>query len=410
MSLKTYKNIAWRFLQTFGKQGVIFVMFLISAKLLSPLEFSTYTYVFVIINIFVLFCDFGISSSVSKFSADFIVKKDTRIHNIIPTFSFFIFWISLAITIVLLTLWKTFFSQDEYSYLLISSILIFFIPMIGIYDGLYRWNKEFKKLSIINVFAWILWIIIFVFCIKTWWIIWAFIWQILYNFILYILLFIYSPIKNTWKFHKGVFTQFSKYAVYIWVATIWYALFVKADIVAMRQFWYMLEIWHYELVMRFIDILILPFILIWQVIWPNKNKFFLERKYKVVQKNMIRDSFIIWWIWVIISIGIYYWSTVFFQSLFSWYDIKIIQTIVFIILLSIPLRLVAAYTTQAYITPSWNFKQTTYSIVFFWILNVISNIILTPIYWVEAIFISTTVFLVLYLICKDILFLFSLKK
>ena len=406
----TISHILWRFIQTFGKQGVIFIMFFVSSKYLTPLEFSTYTYVFVIINIFVLFCDFWVSSSISKYAADFKYQKSEKLKQIVPTFTLSILIIFFILLFLLMAFWNIFFSKDEYLYLLLSSSLIFFIPMIGIYDGIYRWIQKFKHLWIINSIVWIIGICVFVICIKNYWLKWAFIWQLIYNIILYFSLLLLLPIKNTWKFNKEIFQTITKYAVYIWLATVGYTLFIKADIISMRYFGYMLEIWHYELVTRILDILILPFILIGQVMWPKNNSLFIENKSGALRKNMIKESLIIFIIWVGITFLLYLWFNLLFWLLFPDYTLSILQHIFMITLISIPIRFFSAYTTQAYITPSWNFKQTTYSILFFGIINVISNIILTPIYWIDAIYISTVVTMLLYLFTKDILFVYSLKK
>ena len=46
-------NLLWRLLQTFGKEGVLFVMFLLTTLLLSTLEFGTYAYLLSIIYLFI---------------------------------------------------------------------------------------------------------------------------------------------------------------------------------------------------------------------------------------------------------------------------------------------------------------------------------------------------------------------
>jgi len=410
MNKTTIINLSWRILQTFSKQGLAFIMFYLSSRYLSPNDFSIYTYIFVIIYFLSLIWDFWISSAISKYAADFKYKKDKNLEKIIPTISFFLLFSTIIIILLWLIFWKYLFSNEEYYYFLITSPLIFLIPLTSIYDWMYRWVQEFKKLSLVNTFIGIFWLIIFTIWIKYYWIFWAFVSQVIYYSILSIWLFLFWTWKNIWKFDKKVFLYITKYSIYIWLATIWYSLYTKADIVTLKYFWYINEIWHYEIISRLIEMFVLPFIILWQVIWPKNSWLFLDKKFNILKNNFLKESIIFLLIGIIFSYIFYnlfpIWANYFFPS----YNINTLTNILSIIIFIIPFRFYSAYITQWYITPSWNFKSVTYLVIFFWIINVLLNIYLTPLYWVNVIYYSTIASMILYLMLKDIIFFYYLTK
>ena len=67
---ETINNFLWRRLQVFGKSGVTFLIFFISAKFLKPIEFGLLSYLMVVVGALTIFCDFGLSIAVSKFVAE----------------------------------------------------------------------------------------------------------------------------------------------------------------------------------------------------------------------------------------------------------------------------------------------------------------------------------------------------
>ena len=403
-------NLSWRILQTFSKQGLVFIMFYLSSLYLSPNDFSIYTYIFVVIYFLALLWDFGISSAISKYAADFEYSKNKNIEKIIPTISIFLLLLSIIIILILIFWWKYLFNETEYYYFLLTSPLVFLIPITSIYDGMYRWVQKFKNLAVINVIIWILWLILFVVWIKMFGIVWAFISQVIYYCILFIWLFIGSTWKNTWKFDKYILKFILKYSIYIWLATIWYSLYTKADIVTLKYFWYIEEIWHYEIISRLLEMLILPFILIWQVIWPKNSALFIDKKYTILKWKLIKESILFLIMWIIFSLLFYKYFYIFSWYLFPNYNIEILTNILSIIIFIIPIRFYSAYITQWYITPSGKFKDVTYLVIFFWIINIISNLYFTPIYWIKSIYISTVICMILYLVLKDIFFIYYLTK
>jgi len=67
------RNFIWRCVQTFGKQGASFFLFIIATYLLSKENMGIYNYVFSALYLLTIFADFGISTATSKYVAEYNV-------------------------------------------------------------------------------------------------------------------------------------------------------------------------------------------------------------------------------------------------------------------------------------------------------------------------------------------------
>jgi O-antigen/teichoic acid export membrane protein len=80
---ETILNVFWRGLQLAVKDGVIFVIFILAAKLLNPYEFGVYNYVLAVIFFLILFGDFGISVAASKFVAEYQATNPEKLKYVL---------------------------------------------------------------------------------------------------------------------------------------------------------------------------------------------------------------------------------------------------------------------------------------------------------------------------------------
>ncbi|MFT4644886.1 MAG: O-antigen/teichoic acid export membrane protein, partial [Planctomycetota bacterium] len=94
------KNYFWRVLQTISKQGILFVITFLSAKLLSPNQFGDYSYVLAITMFAVMLGDLGISAAMTKYISENRLKENSDVKSILKTNLIFIFLISLLIVIL----------------------------------------------------------------------------------------------------------------------------------------------------------------------------------------------------------------------------------------------------------------------------------------------------------------------
>jgi O-antigen/teichoic acid export membrane protein len=134
---ETIQNFARRVLQTFGKQGVVFLIFFLCAKLLTPYDFGIYNYLLAIIFFLIIFSDFGISQSTSKYVAEYNVLDKEKLKNIL--FNALIVILGLGSMVSLIFLIVAYFWFSEYFvYLIYLLPLIFLAPLTSLYDGIYR--------------------------------------------------------------------------------------------------------------------------------------------------------------------------------------------------------------------------------------------------------------------------------
>ena len=76
-------NLIWRGLQVLGKQGVIFAILILAAKLLDPYTFGVYNYILAIILFLVMFGDFGISTATSKYVAEYNATDKNKLKSVV---------------------------------------------------------------------------------------------------------------------------------------------------------------------------------------------------------------------------------------------------------------------------------------------------------------------------------------
>ena len=149
LNKETLNNFFWRSLQIFGKQGITFFIFIICAFLLPPFEFGVYNYILAIIYFLIMFGDFGISTSVSKYVAEYSLTDKNKLKNVLFSSGILIFGLTIIIT-VLTVLFGEFYLKENYIYILYLLPMLFLSPMTSLYDGIYRGLKKFKELAIIS--------------------------------------------------------------------------------------------------------------------------------------------------------------------------------------------------------------------------------------------------------------------
>ena len=143
-------NFFWRATQIVGKDGIVFLIFLISARLLTSYEFGIYNYVLAIIFFLIIFGDFGISTATSKYVAEYNATDKKKLKLVLFNSGIIILGLTILITILTLIL-GPWYLKEKYVYVLWLLPLIFLAPMTSLYDGIYRGLKKFKQLSKISL-------------------------------------------------------------------------------------------------------------------------------------------------------------------------------------------------------------------------------------------------------------------
>lgn len=277
------KNFVWRLVQTFGKQGTSFAIFLIATSFLSKTDMGIYNYVFSALYLLTIFADFGISTATSKYVAEYNTVKKDRVKKVLFNTSLVVLIISIVITILALIFGETWFGE-QYKYLLLVLPLVFFSPVTALYDGIYRGLKRFKDIAIISLITGLISLIAVLFFVKYLGLTGALLAQ---NF-MYILYFIILAIKYG-KFEtsldKKIIKDIGQYSMAFGIATLGYYLFSRINVLILGKYNLLEEIATYELLNKIFTVYLLPFSILGQVIAPYTTELFALKKYKDVKRR-----------------------------------------------------------------------------------------------------------------------------
>jgi len=283
MLYKTYQNhneiihnLIWRSMQIFGKQGITFLIFILSAKMLSPFEFGIYNYVIALISLLVIFSDFGISTATSKYVAEYNVTDKEKLKSILFNTGIIIASLTAVISVVVLFFGKVFLG-DKYLYVVYLLPLVFLTPITSLYDGIYRGLKKFKYLAIISLIIGLISLSFVYILIKQYGLIGALISQNLFYLLLFLALgFGYRDFSL--KINKDVMINIGEYSLFVGVAGLSYFLYTRIDVLILGHFDYIVEIGVYEIVNKVIMLLIIPFAIISQVVAPDITRLYSKGK------------------------------------------------------------------------------------------------------------------------------------
>ena len=254
---ETIHNFTWRALQTFGKQGLIFVIFILAAKLLVPYDFGIYNYILAIVFFLIMFGDFGISTATSKYVAEYNITDKNKLKSVLFNSGILILGLTIIISILTLII-GPWYLKEKYVYVLWLLPLIFLAPMTSLYDGIYRGLKRFKQLAIISLIVGFVSIFFVYFLIKAYGLTGALISQNLFYLLLLVSLGLgYKDFD--FKINKRVMNEIGKYSFTYGLAILGNYLFIRFGILVLGHYNYINEIGMYELLNKIFMIIVLPF-------------------------------------------------------------------------------------------------------------------------------------------------------
>jgi len=277
-------NFAWRSLQIFGKQGIIFIIFIICAKLLSRYDFGIYNYALAVIFFLVMFGDFGISTAASKYVAEYNLTDKSKLKAVLFNSGLIILGITVFIAI-LNYYFGDYFLKDKSVYVLYLLPLLFFAPMTSLYDGIYRGLKRFKQLAILTSIVGLISTFLVFFFINNYGLRGALIFQDIFYGALFLVLAIgYGEFEV--KFDKSVLREVGLYSFIYGVAVFGNYLFNRFGILIMGHYGYINEIATYQLLDKFFLVLVLPFTMLGQVVAPNFTEMIVRKEYSKIHSKL----------------------------------------------------------------------------------------------------------------------------
>jgi len=370
---ETINNFIWRSLQIFTKQGITFLIFILCAKLLSPYDFGIYNYILAVVFFLVIFGDFGISTATSKYAAEYNATDKNKLKAIL--FNSLIIILSFGSIVTLLTiLFGKCFLKEKYEFVSYTLPLLFLAPISSLYDGIFRGLKRFKELAIISLSVGSPSVVLVYFLVKNFGLIGALISQNLFYFILVIALI--SVYKNFYfQFNKKLMKTVINYSLVIGISTVAYFLYSRVDILILGHFGYVREIGYYELINKFLAILIIPFTMLAQVIAPNITAYFTKKNYFIIKEKLSLFLKRIIPLSIFIAFLFYFFLPWLIKIFLSDYFVKEMLISIAILTFLIPTKIWGVFQTQSFIVATGHAKIIAISTLIGGILNIIFDVI-----------------------------------
>jgi O-antigen/teichoic acid export membrane protein len=407
-SKETINNFSWRVLQIFGKQGVTFMIFFISAYFLTTREFGLFGYLMAIVSLLMIFCDFGISTATSKYVAEYKSKKDKNINKILFSSLILILGITAIISFFIILLGKNIFNEN-YIYILYFLPYLFLVPLASVLDGIYSGLKEFKKLSIISCLVGLFVLGTSYFLIKNY----LFFGAIISQNLLYLLLVLFLILfEKNWviKFDKIIFKKIGKYSFLIGLSSVGYFLYSRIDIIILGNFNFFEEIGYYEIINKLFQLSLILFSTFGIVIAPNMIERFVKKKYNLIFKD-IKKTIITSFLLGLILSSFFIIIIPFIINLFlNQYYTPDFLLIFYLFLLTLPLAIVEAVLAKGFITPLGYIKILTITILIGGILNVFLDIIFINLFGFLGVILTTVIIHNIFNSIKIIWFYQKFKK
>jgi O-antigen/teichoic acid export membrane protein len=382
---ETINNFIWRAFQIVGKQGTVFFIFFISATYLSTESFGMLNYLMAIVALFMIFCDFGLSSAISKYSAEYNNKKE--VTNLLKSSLIVSLALSFFIGIIIILFGKIITGDNMLFYFIPYA---FFYPITSIFDGYYRGIKKFKNMSIITIITGIVTIVSSFILIQKYLFLGAIISHNLFFILLTVSFFIISR-KIKAKFNKKIIKKIINYGFVIGLINVLYFLYTKADIIILKYFGYIIEIGYYEIVNTIFAILIIPFIIIGQVMAPNITKLYMNKQYKEVKNKFWKYIGFFFTISVILGISVYFIFPIFIKLFLLKYFTKDTILIFKLLLILLPLKIMAVIINHAHTIPTGNAKLSMWTMIPASIANIILDLIFISKYGFIGVIYSTII-------------------
>jgi len=398
-------NFFWRSFQIVGKEGLRLIIFFIAAKLLTPELFGQYNYLLALTSFFVIFGEFGLSISVSKYVAEYNVKNKEKIKSIIFSSIAICFILSLSVSAFLLVFGKYLFAEN-YRYVLYLVPLIFLMSSTSIFDGIYRGLQRFKKLAIISIMVGVLALASTFFLIKTFGIIGAISVQILYYLLFFILLLKFTPEAHI-SFDKEIVEQIFKFSVTVGITGLAYFLYTRADIIVLQYFGYTVEIGYYELINKIFQLFIIPFATVGQVFAPDVTMLLAKNNIAKIYKYANIILFFSIGLSIILTVLCYFVFPFFVKTFLAEYYSHNFIYMLNILLLILPLRLVGAIIQHGFLN-SMGYTYISRNILIpFGILNIVLDFYLISVFGFIGVIYAT---LITYSLCISITYYIFFKK
>lgn len=401
-SKKIFYNLLWRSSHIFVKSSATLFILLVSIKYLSPEQYGIVTYFTSILTVFLIFCDFGISASVSKFTAEYIALESGKEKKVFASSGFIIIFLAFSLSLLLLLFGSRIF-PDYYPQILILLPCFFLSPISSLLDGIYRGHNYFRDLFIRNIYASLATVIVAFLLIASLKTDGALI-ALTVPPLFFVLSIILARQINLREFDKFVMKDIIKYAWFIGLTNISYFMYTQIDILIMEKFGYMAEIGYYGIIDRIFYFFLLPAIILGQVFAPDVAGLSILKNYHYIKKNFYFTSAAILPFSILITIFIYFIGIILLKEWGGQYNTVSFTKIFGLLSILLPLKIWGSFTVNGFIIPSGNAYIVLIITFIGGISNIIMDLIFIQLYGFIGVFLSTLVVHSLCIICVNLFF------
>lgn len=384
---QTGQDFLWRTLQMAGKQGTACLIFFIAAKFLSPESFGDFGYLMAVVGLLVIICDFGFSTAVSRYVAEYKFKQSEKLNKIFFSISIISIGISTFISVIVVVLGGRVF-KENYRYILCLLPYLFLMPLTSIADGMYRGLKQFKKLALISIIVGVFSLAASFVLISRYRLIGAILSQIILYFLMAAALFAFQKDFKI-RFDTSIVAEVARYALVLGLAGVAYFLYTRVDILILKQFGYVVEIGYYEIVNRIFQMLIIPFAILGQVIAPNTVKYATANDFAEIKDKLKKYAAFCLAIGLILSVSLHFGIPPALRSLLPQHHTPQFLLIMNILLVLLPFKVFGTCLNQGFIVPAGFAKITAIATGIGGLLNVILDYIFIDLFGYTGVFWAT---------------------
>lgn len=337
--------------------------------------------------LFIIVCDFGISASASKYTAEYSALQSDNERKIFGSASVLIIVLAtISAVFIVVAGSKLFHQYNRYILILIPNLYI--TPFISLLDGIYRGKKKFKALFLRNGYCCILAVIVSFLLIMKYELLGAVIAVVAIQVIYFIGLIVSAPVSVS-GFSSPVMEKIAKYAMYIGIANISYFMYTRIDIIIMEKFGYIVEIGYYGIIDNIFNFILMPSIILGQTIAPDASRWVSLREYKKLNEKFKLSVLYGLPLSIGLTIVIYF---IFLFILNYWgekYNTESFISILKILSFLLPLKICGSFTANAFITPTGYAKILSVLTFLGGLSNIVLDLLLIRYYGFVGIFIAT---------------------
>ncbi|MBN2270763.1 MAG: oligosaccharide flippase family protein [Sedimentisphaerales bacterium] len=405
---RTGRDFLWRALQMVGKQGVPCLIFFIAAKFLSPESFGDFSYLMAVVGLLIIICDFGFSTAVSRYVAEYNFRQSEKLNNILFSISIVSIGISTFISAVIVLLGGRVF-KDNFRYILCLLPYLFLMPLTSIADGMYRGLKQFKKLALISIIVGGFSLAASFFLISRYLLIGAILSQIILYFLMAVALFAFQRNLKI-RFDKGIFAEVARYAIVLGIAGVAFFLYTRVDILILKQFGYVVEIGYYEIVNRIFQMLIIPFAILGQVVAPNTVKYATANDFAEIRSKLKKYAAFCLGIGLVLGVCLHFGIPPALQTVLPQHHTAQFLMIMNILLVLLPFKVFGTCLNQGFIVPAGYAKITAVATGAGGLLNVVLDYIFIDCFGYIGVFWATLLIHSLSIVAVTACFLYAIRR